>query len=69
MSMTIHISVKEILVFIVTEKNLTFININKDFFSRVLYFLYHYQNPDIRYLNLIPKNMYCENLELTYDLI
>ena len=68
MSMTIHILVKEILVFIVTEKNLTFRNINKNFFSRVLYFLYHYQKPDISEY-LIPKNMYSENLELTYDLI
>lgn len=70
MSMTIHNSVKEVLVFIVTENNLTFRNIKKNFFS-VLYFLDNYQKPDIiRYLNILfQKNMYSENLELTYDLI
>lgn len=70
MSMTIHNSVIEVLVFIVTENNLTFRNIKKIFFQSLILLI---SLSKARYNKiseyLIPKNVYSENLELTYDLI
>ena len=57
--------------FSLLQKIILLSEILKKIFFSVLYFLDNYQKPDIiRYLNILfQKNMYSENLELTYDLI
>ena len=70
MSMTVHNSVKEVLIFIVTENNLTFRNIKKNFFQSLILLISLSKADIIRYLTILfQKNVYSENLELTYDLI
>ena len=70
MSMTVHNSVKEVLIFIVTENNLTFRNIKKIFFQSLILLISLSKADIIRYLTILfQKNVYSENLELTYDLI